>query len=290
GARHEGTVGALPSGRQQPCGRYVRRHRAEGCAPTQTRGAVRCNRRAAAVAGRYNSSSFRPLAQPAFEPAALLTLPMPRSRPALLPDLAALKLPKPGVRLELPPLAGSADALAIAELAGRGQMLLVITANPLDAQRLREELAWVAAGLRLHLLPDWETLPYDNFSPHQDLISERLSTLYAVSRGEVDVLLVPASTALYRLAPPAFLAAYTFFLKQGERLDLDRLRGQMTVAGYNHVTQVVSPGEFSVRGGLLDLFPMGAALPYRVDLFDDEIESIKTFDPDTQRTVYPVPE
>ncbi|WP_068804947.1 transcription-repair coupling factor [Thauera phenolivorans] len=215
---------------------------------------------------------------------------MPRSRPALLPDLAALKLPKPGVRLELPPLAGSADALAIAELAGRGQMLLVITANPLDAQRLREELAWVAAGLRLHLLPDWETLPYDNFSPHQDLISERLSTLYAVSRGEVDVLLVPASTALYRLAPPAFLAAYTFFLKQGDRLDLDRLREQMTVAGYNHVTQVVSPGEFSVRGGLLDLFPMGAPLPYRVDLFDEEIESIKTFDPDTQRTVYPVPE
>lgn len=215
---------------------------------------------------------------------------MPRSRPVLLPDLAALKLPRPGVRLELPPLAGSADALAIAELAGRGQMLLVITANPLDAQRLREELAWLAGALRVHLLPDWETLPYDNFSPHQDLISERLSTLYAVSRGEVDVLLVPASTALYRLAPPAFLAAYTFFLKQGERLDLDRLRGQMTVAGYNHVTQVVSPGEFSVRGGLLDLFPMGAALPYRVDLFDDEIESIKTFDPDTQRTVYPVPE
>jgi transcription-repair coupling factor (superfamily II helicase) len=167
-------------------------------------------------------------------------------------------------------------------------MLVVITANPLDAQRLSDEIAWLAPGLRTHLLPDWETLPYDSFSPHQDLISERLSSLYAISRGEADIALVPASTALYRLAPPAFLAAYTFFLKQGSKLDVDGLRRQMTVAGYAHVTQVMSPGEYSVRGGLVDLFPMGAALPYRIDLFDDEIESIKTFDPDTQRTVFPV--
>ena len=215
---------------------------------------------------------------------------MPSPLDSLLPSLALLTLPKPGARFDLPPLAGSADALAIAQLASRGRMLLVVTANPLDAQRLQEEIAWAVPGLRLHLLPDWETLPYDSFSPHQDLISERLSTLYAISRGEADVVLVPASTALYRMAPPAYLAAYTFFLEQGKRLDVDQFRAQMAVAGYTHVTQVVSPGEFSVRGGLVDLFPMGSPLPYRIDLFDDEIESIKTFDPDTQRTVFPVPE
>ncbi len=215
---------------------------------------------------------------------------MPSPLDALLVHLATLPLPKPGARLELPPLAGSADALAIAQLAARGRMLLVVTANPLDAQRLVDEIAWIAPALRLHLLPDWETLPYDSFSPHQDLISERLATLYALSRGEADVVLVPASTALYRMAPPSYLAAYTFFLKQGERLDGERFKAQMALAGYAHVTQVVSPGEFSVRGGLVDLFPMGSPLPFRIDLFDDEVESIKTFDPDTQRTVYPTKE
>ena len=217
---------------------------------------------------------------------------MTASRPLarLLPSLDAFNQAKPGQRLDLPHLAGSSDALAIARLADGKRMLVVVTANPLDAQRLSDEIAWLAPDLRTHLLPDWETLPYDSFSPHQDLISERLSTLYAITRGGADIALVPASTALYRLAPPAFLAAYTFFLKQGARLDVDGLRNQMTIGGYAHVTQVVSPGEFSVRGGLVDLFPMGAALPYRIDLFDDEIESIKTFDPDTQRTVFPVKE
>ncbi|MDE2586219.1 MAG: transcription-repair coupling factor, partial [Betaproteobacteria bacterium] len=140
------------------------------------------------------------------------------------------------------------------------------------------------------LLPDWETLPYDNFSPHHDLVSERLATLYAVTRGECDVLLVPASTAVYRLTPPSYLAAYTFFLKKGERLDAEQFRTQVTLAGYTHVTQVVSPGEYSIRGGLIDLFPMGSALPYRIDLFDEEIETIRTFDADSQRSLYPVPE
>jgi transcription-repair coupling factor (superfamily II helicase) len=112
--------------------------------------------------------------------------------------------------------------------------------------------------------------------------------LHAASRGAFDVVLLPATTMLTRLPPPAYLAGFTFFLKQGERLDLAALRAQMTLAGYSHVTQVVSPGEYCVRGGLIDLFPMGSAVPYRIDLLDDEIESIRTFDVDTQRTVYPV--
>jgi transcription-repair coupling factor (superfamily II helicase) len=203
-------------------------------------------------------------------------------------------LPPCGQRARVDPLPGSADALALAQLAVRGAaervLVVVFCAEALAAQRLADETSWFAPQLRIALLPDWETLPYDHFSPHQDLISERLATLYRVSRGECDLLIVAATTALYRLAPPSHLAAFTFFLKQGTRLDVDALRSQLALAGYQHVTQVVSPGEFSIRGGLIDLFPMGSPLPYRLDLFDDDIESIKTFDADTQRTLYPVPE
>ncbi len=200
---------------------------------------------------------------------------------------------KAGERTQLPSFAGSADALYIAQLAGRAHprtLLAVLTASAADAQRLLDEIPWFAPELRVRLLPDWETLPYDSFSPHHDLISERLATLYSIMRGECDVLLVPASTAAYRFTPPSYLAAYTFFLKAGEQLAAESFRAQLTLAGYAHVTQVVAPGEYSVRGGLVDLFPMGSSLPYRLDLFDDEIESIKTFDVDTQRTLYPVPE
>jgi transcription-repair coupling factor (superfamily II helicase) len=172
----------------------------------------------------------------------------------------------------------------------KGRTLAVITASAADAQRLLDEIPWFCPGLKVRLLPDWETLPYDHFSPHQDLVSERLATLWSALQGEVEILLVPASTAVNRLAPPEFMAAYTFEFKKGQKLDADKFRSQVTLAGYSHVTQVVSPGEYSIRGGLIDLFPMGSQLPYRLDLFDDEIESIKTFDVDTQRTVYPVPE
>jgi transcription-repair coupling factor (superfamily II helicase) len=187
-------------------------------------------------------------------------------------------------------LVGSADALALARLAQQETPVALVTATALDAQRLVDELAWFSPALRTCLLPDWETLPYDQFSPHQDLVSERLSTLYRIQRGDFDVAVVPASTALVRLCPPAYLAGHTFFLKAGEKIELENLRQQLTVAGYQHVTQVVSPGEVCFRGGLIDLFPMGTALPYRLDLDDDVAEAIKTFDVDTQRTLYAVKE
>src|SRR5690606_12463344 len=161
-------------------------------------------------------------------------------------------------------------------------------ADPLTAQRLADEVLLFAPDLRVRQLPDWETLPYDSFSPHQDLISERLRTLHALMQEQVDILTVPITTALYRLAPPEFLAAYTFSFRQGDKLDEDGLRKQLTLANYTHVTQVTAPGEFCIRGGLIDLFPMGSALPYRLDLFDNEIESIRSFDIDTQRSLYPV--
>jgi transcription-repair coupling factor (superfamily II helicase) len=187
-------------------------------------------------------------------------------------------------------LAGSSDALALTRLAAQARPLAVFTASALDATRLLEEIAWFAPQLRAVLLPDWETLPYDSFSPHHDLVSERLATLYRIQRGDFDVLLVPAATALVRLCPPSYLAAHTFQLKQGERLDADALRRQLALAGYSAVTQVVTPGEFCFRGGLVDLFPMGSAVPYRLDLDDDVIETIRSFDVDSQRTLYPVPE
>ncbi|HJV76411.1 MAG TPA: transcription-repair coupling factor, partial [Noviherbaspirillum sp.] len=207
-------------------------------------------------------------------------------------------LPKPGNRFALPAIHGSADAYVLAQAASvlkaQQRMLAIVAANATDAQRLLAEIPWFAKNdqseLRCHLLPDWETLPYDAFSPHQDLVSERLATLHEVRSGQCDVLIVPATTALLRMAPPSFLAAYTFFFKQGETLDEARLRSQLTLAGYTHVAQVMSPGEYSVRGGLIDLFPMGSALPYRLDLFGDTIETIRTFDADTQRSLYPVRE
>ncbi|MGE8320259.1 MAG: transcription-repair coupling factor [Comamonas sp.] len=205
-----------------------------------------------------------------------------------LPKLTA------GKRFQLPMPVGSADALLLAQLAGREaqakRMVAIITADAGDANRLQDELAFFAPGLRTAMFPDWETLPYDAFSPHQDLISERLATLWQISQRQVDVVLVPATTALYRLAPPAFLAGYTFEFKAGQKLDEAKFKAQLTLAGYNHVSQVVGHGEYSVRGGLIDLFPMGSLVPYRVDLFDDEIDSIRTFDPDTQRSLYPVKE
>jgi transcription-repair coupling factor (superfamily II helicase) len=211
-----------------------------------------------------------------------------------------MDLPKltPGKRHTVPHPGGSADALLLAQLGARekaaGRLTAIVTADANDAQRLIDEMAFFAPGLRCALFPDWETLPYDTFSPHQDLISERLATLWRISQRDkdtgADVVLIPATTALYRLAPPSFLAGYTFHFKVKQKLDEAKLKGQLTLAGYQHVTQVVSPGEYAVRGGLIDLFPMGSLVPYRVDLFDDEIDSIRTFDPDSQRSLYPVTE
>ena len=200
----------------------------------------------------------------------------------------------PGKRYTVPRPLGSADALLLARFAEKHaaekRVLGIVTAEPADVQRLPDELAFFAPGLRVAVFPDWETLPWDTFSPHQDLISERLATLWRMRSGEVDVVLLPATTALTRLAPPSFLAGYTFQFRKGQKLDEAGLKAQLTLAGYQHVSQVVSPGEYAVRGGLIDLYPMGSPVPYRVDLFDDEVDSIRVFDPDTQRSLYPVPE
>src|SRR6266545_3605093 len=265
-------------------------------------------RRADPSAGRpYNRMPLRPRIAhrlASFDPTASnRVVPVSVSEPssAVAPSRVAAALPalvpeppKVGQRLRCVPLAGSADALALAQLASRAaserRTVTIVCADALAMRRLAEEIAWFAPSLRIAQLPDWETLPYDHFSPHHDLVSERLATLYRIMREDFDVAIVPAATALTRLAPPSFLAAHSFFLKSGEALDLAALRSQLTLAGYSHVTQVVAPGEYCVRGGLIDLFPTGSALPYRLDLIDEEIESIRSFDPDTQRTLYKVAE
>ena len=185
---------------------------------------------------------------------------------------------------------GSADAYFLARRAANGSPLFVLTASAQDAERLTVEIAFFQPKLRVHRLPDWETLPYDHFSPHPDLVSERLATLYHFSQAQFDVGIVPVTTAMTRLCPREYLAGHSFFVRIKSRLNLERLRSDLTLAGYTNTTQVMAPGEFAVRGGLIDLFPMGSTVPYRVDLFGDEVDQIRTFDVDTQRSIYPVNE
>jgi transcription-repair coupling factor (superfamily II helicase) len=200
-------------------------------------------------------------------------------------------MPRAGNKLRTGTLPDGLDSAWLARAAREANRpLLILAADAQSAQRLQAEMPFFDPALKIALFPDWETLPYDHFSPHSDLISERLATLWKIRQGECDVVIAPLSTAMTRLAPVPFLLARTFFLKSGERLDADRLKQDLVTAGYNHVTQVMVPGEFSIRGGLIDLFPMGSVLPYRIDLFDEDIDTLRTFDPDTQRTLYPVQE
>jgi transcription-repair coupling factor (superfamily II helicase) len=205
-----------------------------------------------------------------------------------------VRAPTPGSVAVLPGCFGASDAVLIAALAhgerSQGAVLALVTAAATDAQRLSEEVAWLQPDLRIRVLPDWETLPWDHFSPHDDLISERLATLHALQQSKVDLLLLSTTTALHRLAPACFVASRSFSFKRGQRIDEAALRTQLVSAGYEHVEQVVHPGEYCIRGGLVDLFPMGSHLPFRLDLFGDELDSIRTFDPDTQRSLYPTQE
>ena len=209
----------------------------------------------------------------------------------LVPPIPA---PRAGQRFTFSGLVGSADAALIAQTALRHRkdfsVMVIFCAQAQEAQRLLEEIPAFAPQLKTRLLPDWEILPYDHFSPHQDLVSERLATLYELLNGSCDIVLVPVTTALQRLGPPDFLSGHTFFFRQGDKLNEAALKLQLQQAGYDPVSAVMRPGEYSVRGGLIDLFPMGSSLPYRLDLFGDEIEQIRSFDPDTQRSLYPVKE
>ena len=183
-------------------------------------------------------------------------------------------------------LPGAALSLAIAEAASNAERFtLLLTADSQSAERLQDELAFFAPGLPVLHFPDWETLPYDVFSPHQDIISQRIAALYRLPELTHGVLVVPITTALHRLAPKRFLLGSSLVLDIGQKLDVEQMRTRLEAAGYRCVDTVYEHGEFAVRGALIDLFPMGSALPYRIDLFDDEIETLRTFDPENQRSI-----
>ena len=168
--------------------------------------------------------------------------------------------------------------------------LAIFTDTVFEARRLMDEMLWFSPSLKINLLPDWETLPYDHFSPHPDLISERLLTLYQVTQKSFDIVIIPVTTALHLLPPKSYIQQFSFHFTKGQKVNIEAFKNQLTVNGYMNVVRVMAPGEFSVRGSLIDLFPMGSIVPYRIDFFDDEIDSIRTFDVDSQRTLYPVNE
>jgi transcription-repair coupling factor (superfamily II helicase) len=185
-------------------------------------------------------------------------------------------------------LSGSAQALAIHSAANQHTGLtLIITPDTTSARQLERELNFFGKGQsdRILHLPDWETLPYDNFSPHQDIISERLQTLYRLPQLQQGILVVPISTLLHRLPPVNYLTSNSLVVECGQRFVTDQMRRQLERAGYQCTETVYEHGEFAVRGALVDIFPMGSDAPFRVDLFDDEVETLRTFDPETQRSI-----
>ncbi|WP_426702642.1 transcription-repair coupling factor [Rhodanobacter sp. Col0626] len=180
---------------------------------------------------------------------------------------------------------GSARALLIAEAARSHDGLLVaVTRDTQRAQALEAELKIFAGGLPVLHFPDWETLPYDVFSPHPEIVSQRIATLYQLPNVKRGVLVVPVATLMQRIAPRSHITGSGLVLAKGQKLDIATEQRRLEASGYRHVPQVAEPGDFAVRGALLDIFPMGTAEPYRIELFDDEVESIRSFDPETQRS------
>lgn len=187
-------------------------------------------------------------------------------------------------RYWLPPH-GSARALLLAEAARTHEGLLVVVARDTQrAQALEAELGIFADDLPVLQFPDWETLPYDAFSPHPEIVSQRIATLYRLPGVKRGVLVVPVATLMQRIAPRTHITGSGLVMSKGQQLDLAAEQRRLEASGYRHVPQVAEPGDFAVRGALLDIFPMGTAEPYRIELFDDEVDSIRSFDPETQRS------
>ncbi|MEX1220586.1 MAG: transcription-repair coupling factor [Idiomarina sp.] len=190
-------------------------------------------------------------------------------------------------------LHGSSAALALAEVIKQHpHLVLIVTPDAPQAHRLEHEIRYFCPDYRDHIMvfPDWETLPYDNFSPHQDIISERLSVLAKLPQTQRGALIVSLNTLLHRIAPTDYISGQALQLSAGQQLDIHALRTRLERAGYRAVNQVMEHGEFCARGSLLDVFPMGSVSPFRIDFFDTDIDSIRTFDPDTQLSADPIPE
>ena len=189
-------------------------------------------------------------------------------------------------------LHGCAQDLLIANAAKEYKgLIIVITPDSNSAYTAKENIQFFLSNneknnCQLVLnFPDWETLPYDVFSPHEDLVSERLKTLSQLNTLQQGILIVPIATLMQRLPPVDYIRSSTLLFNIGDFLDIEAFRSQLESSGYRHVSQVMEHGEYSTRGSLIDLFPMGNDKPYRIDLFDDEIETIRSFNPEDQRTI-----
>lgn len=181
-------------------------------------------------------------------------------------------------------LTGCGDSLALASaITQEKRLFVIVTQDSQTAQRLQHELTFfLDDAFPVLQFPDWETLPYDVFSPLPEIISERLRTLALLPETKRGALIVPVSTLMHRLAPREHILAHSFAIEVGGTLNLELTRAKLEAVGYQCVSQVYQHGEFAVRGSILDLFPMGSKQPYRIELFDDDVESIRSFDPDTQ--------
>src|SRR5690349_2772484 len=207
-----------------------------------------------------------------------------------MPQIPHPPLPtSPKQRRYWTPPHGSSRALLIAEAArDHAGLLVAVTRDTQRASALEDELRLFAGDLPVLHFPDWETLPYDLFAPHPEIVSQRIATLYRLPGVKRGVLVVPVATLLQRLAPRSYISGSGLVLEVGQKFDIGAEQRRLEAAGYRHVPQVLEPGDFAVRGAIVDIFPMGTSDPYRIELFDEEIESIRTFDPETQRSAQKV--
>ena len=215
--------------------------------------------------------------------ATIFSLPLPKAK----------KAGSTGDHQQWGQLKGSSRALAVSQAYKQHKgPVVVITADTPSAMKLQRELAWFLDNDRsvTTLFPDWETLPYDMFSPHQDIVSQRMETLYRMANEPRGIFIVPVNTLMQRLAPVDYLNKYLLMVHKGDTLDREQFRRNLEQAGYLHVNQVMSHSEFSIRGSIIDLFPMGSDRPFRIDLFDDEIDSIRYFETENQRSADAVDE
>ena len=207
-----------------------------------------------------------------------------RVLPESIPDAVSGKKSKEPLKISSLP--GSAMSFAAAELSSKHDgMLLVITEDTASAERMLAETADIlGTDENLLCFPGYETLPYDSFAPRQDVISERAEALYFLRTSKKGAVFAAADTILQRLPPPEFIVKSSFIIKKGEERDPEELRRFLSDSGYLAVETVMEHGEFSMRGSILDVFPMGAMHPCRIDFFDTEVDSIRFFDPETQRS------
>lgn len=198
-----------------------------------------------------------------------------------------------GTSVHWNPVPTAALAHAIVDVASKTRSLCVVTtADMRSAIQLQDATSFFNSKADVNILnfPDWETLPYDYFSPHEAIISQRITTLYALSHATTGILILPVTTLLQRIAPVDFLQQHCFILKNGDRFEIQLIRKQLDNAGYRNVPEVNEHGEYAIRGSIFDVYPMGAKLPLRIDCFDNEVDSIRSFDPETQKSIGKVEE